>query len=105
MDSEWPQISDPLPGGFVVTAHGSVSKSSALVVILVLVAAVVRDGGISEDIFLIGRWALCTLAAVGFFASLSLPRFRVIRNEYFGAMYLTSRRLYESEGPSGLTKG
>ncbi len=67
VDSEWPQISDPLPGGFVVTAHGSVSKSSALVVILVLVAAVVRDGEISEDIFLIAggryvpwqRWDFC----------------------------------------------
>ena len=61
-------------------------------------AAFARGEEFSTDLHLLAGIALTVLAFVGFFASLSIPRFRVIRIEYFNSM-IVIRRYFKTRFP------
>lgn len=59
------------------------------------IAALVRLSELSSFIFFLGGIGLVILACIGFVASLTIPRYRVIRNSYFNAMYLIHKYFTE----------
>ena len=52
------------------------------------IAALIRFSELTSLTFVVGGIGLIILALVGFTASLTIPRYRVIRNSYFNATYL-----------------
>lgn len=65
-------------------------------------AAVIQLSELSSFTFLLGGIGLFVLAWIGFVASLTIPRYRVIRNSYFNAIYLIHK--YFTDKADGLEK-
>jgi len=56
--------------------------------VIAAIAALIRFSELTSLTFVVGGIGLIILALVGFTASLTIPRYRVIRNSYFNATYL-----------------
>lgn len=61
------------------------------------IAALIRFSELTSLTFVVGGIGLIILALVGFFASLTIPRYRVIRTSYFNAIYLIHKYFADKE--------
>jgi len=61
------------------------------------VAALIRFSELTSLTFVVGGIGLIILALIGFTASLTIPRYRVIRNRYFNATYLIHKYFADKE--------